>query len=162
MSRSRQLFLLAGLVFIVFFLAVPSFVAEQNDNRPLNIQEKLKQALLSNNVAELQPFLSEGKRVFSNWEDVFGSTGYFGLSQFKLSFNDFYKKFKITSCYAPQPDPNENDTDKILLELNIKYQDIVTFRTQPKTIYILLLKQQEAVKPLNLKGWVIIEIKTIQ
>jgi hypothetical protein len=126
-----------------------------------DVADKISRAFLSGDVDLIGNFMLEGNRVYSDWEDVFSSKGYFGKGQIILSLQKFFKENEILGAQLPEEEKKLLGENKYLFKILMTYKNKLKDNVINQNIFFLLTKQSDAGNPANPAGWIISEIKKI-
>lgn len=126
-----------------------------------DVADKISRAFLSGDAELSGNFMAEGNRVYSDWEEVFSSKGYFGKGQVILTLQKFFKENDILGAQLPEEEKKQLGDNKYLFKILMTYKSKTKDAIINQNIFFLLVKQPEASNPVNPAGWIISEIKKI-
>jgi hypothetical protein len=126
-----------------------------------DVTDKISRALQSTNMDLIGSFIAEGNRVYSDWEEVFSTKGYFGKAQIILSLQKFFKENEILGAQVPESEIKQLDGNKLLFKVLMTYKNRLKETIINRNIFFLLAKQSGAENQHNPSGWIISEIKKI-
>lgn len=126
-----------------------------------DVTDKISRALQSSDMDLIDSFIAEGNRVFSDWEEVFSSKGFFGKAQIILSLQKFFKENEMLGAQVPEHEIKQLSGNKMLFKVLMTYKNRLKETIINRNIFFLLVIQHGAENPHNPSGWVISEIKKI-
>lgn len=160
MNRVRILILSA---FFLLLLAGPNIYAanQGGDSAAKDVTEKIARSLQMSDMELFECFIAEGNRVYSDWDEVFSSKGFFGKAQIILSMQKFFKENQIIEARAPELEIKQLAGNKLLFKVSITFKNRLKETIVNRNIFFLLVIQRGAENPRNPSGWVVSEIKKI-
>jgi len=160
MNKVGILILNALILLMLISFNIPA--SNQNGDAVIkDVTDKISRALQSTDMDLIGSFIAEGNRVYSDWEEVFSSKGYFGKAQIILSLQKFFKENEILGAQVPELEIKQLDGNKLLFKVLMTYKNRLKETIISRNIFFLLARQNGAENPHNPSGWVIGEIKKI-
>jgi hypothetical protein len=160
MNKAGILILNALILLMLIGFNMPA-LSQGGDTGIKDVTDKISRALQSTNMDVIGSFIAEGNRVYSDWEEVFSTKGYFGKAQVILSLQKFFKENEILGAQVPEPEIKQLDGNKLLFKVLMTYKNRLKETIINRNIFFLLAKQGGAENPHNPSAWIISEIKKI-
>jgi hypothetical protein len=160
MNKVEILILNALILIMLIGFNIPAS-SQGGDAGIKDVTDKISRALQSTNMDLIGSFIAEGNRVYSDWEEVFSTKGYFGKAQIILSLQKFFKENEILGAQVPESEIKQLDGNKLLFKVLMTYKNRLKETIINRNIFFLLAKQSGAENQHNPSGWIISEIKKI-
>lgn len=159
MKNAASQLLSVILIIICLSLNISASSNQSGDYILKDVGDKISRAFSAYDVETIKLFTAEGNRIYSDWEEVFSSKGYFGKEQVILSLQKFFRSNEILAIQLPEDEKKQIGDSKFLFKMIITYKNKLKDSILNQNIFFMLVKQSEKGNTANPSGWIINEIK---